>query len=651
LIFFSTMRKLFFAALLSVACGGSIAQAQNGNLGSAINSEHDDYAARLSETNDTIWFSSSRPVNGKVWKARNSELFYASGVSTIRCEPLEFDSPELFDNVTKHGETLQINPGAMTVSRDRKFAIIAAERVTAEGGQSAYHDLYQVTLDANGRPNSPLMRLSTVNLPDSWESQPALSIYDDALYFVSDRKVDGDDKGDFDIYVSKRERNGQWGAPIKLGANINTDGDEVSPFVGRDGYFYYSSDGNPDKKTPTGEQGKRDIFKAQWQGPDLFGTLERLPAPYNSSGNDEFPYISNNGRLFLLTSDREGGEGNRDIYAYCQYTPPTIALEGAITQRSEEDPNPANSQPFERELFLQDLTTNQLSVVRTNTEGKYRVVLKPEHRYRLTLDTLPCFRNPIGAEISAVIPEADTTHIRNFEYLSIRQAIGLRTDTVVPFFVTGYWYPNTTSNYQKLLSEKEKLNKSWFIHPVWKNESEPDESGNVNYRETSQIVTNILDRAIYKPVQKLLAKMMSTPCNDSGLVLKIAVTGFTDERRLMDGPYTDEAVTVDGVRIEPGTIMNKDGYVSPGNAHLSKLRSYFTLLTLDRDLAAMSPEYATLKRQNRIVFECSGNGVDAKGSTKAFKRRVDIQVSLIQSQDAIPVRQKFPFVNQRLTSK
>jgi hypothetical protein len=639
-------RILQFTAGIALLTAG-VSYGQSGNLGSSINSKYDEYGARLSEHNDTIWFSSSRPVDGKVWKVRNSELYFAKGDPTIRCEPLDFDSPDLFDTQSKFGATFQINPGAMTVSRDRKFAIFAAERITGEGGQSAYHDLYQVALDAQGRPVDPLERLNTINLPDSWESQPALSIYDDALYFVSDRKSDGDTTGDFDLYVSKRERNGVWGAPVKLGSSINTLGNEVSPFVARDGYFYFSSDGSPDGKSASASQGMRDIFKTQMQGIDLFGSVERLPSPYNSSANDEFPYVSPNGRLFLLTSDREGGEGNRDIYAYCQYTPPTIAVEGVILQRSEEDPDPTHAQPFEREVMLRDLATGEVTTVRTNNEGRYRTVLKPEHRYELLLDTLPCFRNTIGAQITAAIPESDTTHIRNFEYLSIRQAIGLRTDTVVPFFVTGYYYPNTPSNYSKLLQDREKLSKSYFIHPVWKSETEPDESGLINYKQTSEVVGNILNRAIYQPVRKLLSKMVSTPCNDSGLVLKIAVTGFTDQRGLVNGPYADDPVIVDGVKIEPGMVLNQDG--SYGNAHLSKLRSYYTLRTIDRDLMSSCPEYATLKRQNRIVFECSGNGVDAQATAKAFKRRVDIQVSLIPGQDAIAVRQSNPFANQSLS--
>ncbi|MFX6728597.1 hypothetical protein ABTH13_19825, partial [Acinetobacter baumannii] len=47
-----------------------------------------------------------------------------------------------------------------------------------------------------------------------------------------------------DLYKSVRDQSGNWSAPINLGPNINTSGDEMFPFVANDGTLYFSSNGH-----------------------------------------------------------------------------------------------------------------------------------------------------------------------------------------------------------------------------------------------------------------------------------------------------------------------------------------------------------------------------------------------------------------------
>ena len=59
---------------------------------------------------------------------------------------------------------------------------------------------------------------------------------------------------DMDIFVVQREANGQWGTPVALGADINTEGQEGNPLLAADGKtLYYTSTGFPGL-------GKSDVF-------------------------------------------------------------------------------------------------------------------------------------------------------------------------------------------------------------------------------------------------------------------------------------------------------------------------------------------------------------------------------------------------------
>lgn len=79
--------------------------------------------------------------------------------------------------------------------------------------------------------NNPLYTLST----------PSLSPEGDRLYFSSDMP---DGQGGLDLYYCDR-KNDQWEAPINLGPDINTPGNESFPFAGNFGRLYFSSDSLP----------------------------------------------------------------------------------------------------------------------------------------------------------------------------------------------------------------------------------------------------------------------------------------------------------------------------------------------------------------------------------------------------------------------
>jgi outer membrane protein OmpA-like peptidoglycan-associated protein len=103
---------------------------------------------------------------------------------------------------------------------------------------------------------------------------PCLSPDGKRLYFASDR-LGG--QGGSDLYYTERKGD-FWGDPVNLGPVINTSGNESYPFVNQEGELFFSSDGHQ------GLGGKDIFFTRKVDGNWI--TPVRLDAPINSKSDD-----------------------------------------------------------------------------------------------------------------------------------------------------------------------------------------------------------------------------------------------------------------------------------------------------------------------------------------------------------------------------
>jgi outer membrane protein OmpA-like peptidoglycan-associated protein/tetratricopeptide (TPR) repeat protein len=137
---------------------------------------------------------------------------------------------------------------------------------------------------------------------------PTLSTDGRTLYFVSDMPGG---YGGTDIYKSIYNK-GKWSKPINLGAEINTKGNEMFPFIDENEDLYFSSDGHAGL-------GGLDIFVSRNKN-GKFTAPQNLGVPLNSS-QDDFGYIFDEEKEEgYFTSNREGGVGDDDIYTFKRKT-------------------------------------------------------------------------------------------------------------------------------------------------------------------------------------------------------------------------------------------------------------------------------------------------------------------------------------------
>ncbi len=160
--------------------------------------------------------------------------------------------------------------------------------------------------------------------PDSFSyGHPSLSNDELTLYFSSD--MEGG-YGGKDIWMVKRtKKTKSWDKAINLGPNINTEGDEMYPYIRDDGSLYFASNGLLG-------MGGLDIFRVEKVG-DSWGKPVNMKYPINSAGDDFAIIFEGKTEKGYLSSNRKGGKGSDDIFSF--YQPPLVfTLQGKICDDS-----------------------------------------------------------------------------------------------------------------------------------------------------------------------------------------------------------------------------------------------------------------------------------------------------------------------------
>ncbi|MDH4091803.1 MAG: OmpA family protein [Cyclobacteriaceae bacterium] len=177
----------------------------------------------------------------------------------------------------------RLNEGTCTITADGRKLIFTS--CTGRDGIGSC-DLYESKKIGNDW-TEPKNLGKLVNSA-AWESQPSLSADGRTLYFVSDRKTG---LGRRDIWISTLDDFGQWTKAVNAGSQVNSQYDEISPFIhANNRTLYFASNGLPGF-------GGYDIFFAErdsagWTVPSNIG------APINDH-EDQFA-------LFITADGKKG---------------------------------------------------------------------------------------------------------------------------------------------------------------------------------------------------------------------------------------------------------------------------------------------------------------------------------------------------------
>ncbi|MEM7101847.1 MAG: OmpA family protein [Bacteroidota bacterium] len=205
---------------------------------------------------------------------------------------------------------------------------------------------------------------------EAWDSQPCVTCDEKTLYFASTREGG---YGGSDIWVSTLVK-GEWTTPKNLGPNINTPGDEESPFIAADGAtLYFASNGHPGF-------GEADLFMSRKQRRS-WSLAEHLPYPINSQFQETGIFVGPDGKSLYFASDRLEGEGGLDVYQ--SELPqdfrsiPVIVLQGTVMDKNSGRTIQA---------VVNALHHDQKYSIETNVDGFYSMCIPFADSYAFHVD-------------------------------------------------------------------------------------------------------------------------------------------------------------------------------------------------------------------------------------------------------------------------
>lgn len=328
-----------------------------------LNTAGPDYAPVASE--DFLYFTSGRQASG-LYPADGSpytKLFRA------RAEGLRVDvsgAQALPEFKNEEG----LNQAAIAISPDGNTIIYA------RGNSTSSKDLPETALFVSyfrgGAFTQPIWM--PVNEDETWwNSTPAFSPDGNTLYFASNRPGG---YGGIDLYKATRLANSDFGNPVNLGPNINTSGNELFPRPEADGKFFFSSDGHPG-------YGKLDLFVAE---SDAEGkqVIKNLGENFNSANDDFGIFFTDYPKAGFMSSNREGGVGDDDIYSFEDKTPKpkiiNVLLNVYTKQRVAGEPDEVLDQA---RVVLYDGNNKQSGGDFSNKSGRVRFTLEPDANFTI----------------------------------------------------------------------------------------------------------------------------------------------------------------------------------------------------------------------------------------------------------------------------
>ena len=363
-----------------------------------FNSKYSDFGAY--EHDGAIYFASSRNegVSTKHIYGWNGEPFldiYVTDKSTN-------------DSLVNHTSKLKgdvnsvFHEGPITITKDGKTMYFSRNNYNKD----------VLEKDEEGMSNLKIYKTSLIE--DEWTNieelpfnnnafsngHPALNNDETKLYFASNMSGGF---GGTDIYYVDINSDGSFGTPKNLGNVVNTDKNERFPFINNEDVLFFASDGHPGI-------GLLDIFGTVSDKNNNIINVLNLGIPVNSSKDDFSFFMNEDGLSGYFASNRNGGMGSDDIYAYNRI--PQLKIEGSVKDVTTNKPVPNAI------VTLLDNNNKQIAHLETDEDGHYEINIDRDTDYIISIkkedyinDTRPITSKGVANEITDITADFNLNHI------------------------------------------------------------------------------------------------------------------------------------------------------------------------------------------------------------------------------------------------
>jgi outer membrane protein OmpA-like peptidoglycan-associated protein/tetratricopeptide (TPR) repeat protein len=279
------------------------------NAGKNVNSFYAEYVPVVDEKENFLMFTSRRKnsMNEVVdyEDDRYREDMYMSQrtgdqFSAAQLLPYKFGETQRIQNSRNHESLVSISPDGKTLFLYKKGTL----------WKSSYE---------NGQWSEP-QKLERKIISDVYDNHISITADGKKVFFTSERKKG---YGGLDIYMCAKTADGEWSVAVNMGELFNTDGDEQSPFISRDGKtLFFASNGHKGF-------GGYDIYRSVFDG-KKWSEPENMGRPINSCGDDLFFSPNENCTEGFLSSNRQGVFGNFDIFRFYSMDAPSFDKKNEI---------------------------------------------------------------------------------------------------------------------------------------------------------------------------------------------------------------------------------------------------------------------------------------------------------------------------------
>jgi tetratricopeptide (TPR) repeat protein len=331
------------------------------NLGSNINSSYPDYVPLISPDESILYFTSRR--EGSTGNLKDlygnyyEDVYYSQKTENGSWGIAKNIGPPINTNTHDACVALSFDGDQMIIYRT------SADQLTG--------DLYLSRMGFDGW-GTPVKFSPEINTP--YIETSACFSTDTSVIYYSSNKPNG--FGGKDIYRIKKLPNSKWSLPMNLGPTINTDKDEDSPFLQRDGVtLYFSSKGH-------NTMGEYDVFKTVLNPENnSFSIPENLGFPINSVNNDIFFVLNANGTHGYYSSVKEETFGSSDIYMIdTRFGDNDLKVKRGKVMYGNEI--------AKAKITLIDIESKQVSGIfnASSKTGKFILVMNPLKAYKAIID-------------------------------------------------------------------------------------------------------------------------------------------------------------------------------------------------------------------------------------------------------------------------
>jgi len=271
------------------------------NLGKNVNSEFPDYCPFVSADETNLLFTSRR----KSPTALQPEFdgFYSSDIFVLSGNGKDgkWNKAQSIGNLVN----TNLDEEAVDISDDGTTLLFYIDHNV--GNNEEWGDIWIARrLNNKAQWLKPERLTEAINsgfeTSGSYFKDPATE--NESIYFSSSRGSTSasPNYGETDIYVTRKLPTGLWSEPQNLGTNINTKQKEEFPRLSEDGkILYFASQGHS-------SMGGFDIFKSLWDDvAQSWSPPKNLGYPINTTDDNYNISFTSGGRIAYLSAMREGG--------------------------------------------------------------------------------------------------------------------------------------------------------------------------------------------------------------------------------------------------------------------------------------------------------------------------------------------------------